>query len=80
MDWNSTYEAESFTVYSELNSKNSFYYDLAPKNAWGSQKLQISSNHPKFTSYSVALEFYSKELQIENFGAKLDRANAIVET
>ena len=38
LDSNSTYEAENFTVYSKFNSKNSFYYDRTPKNAWGGQK------------------------------------------
>ena len=36
--------------------------------------LPITPNLP------VALEFSFKELQIENFGAKLDRANVRVET
>ena len=36
LDSNSTYEAENFTVYSKFNSKNSFHYDSAPKNARGS--------------------------------------------
>ena len=55
LDSNSTYEAENFTVYSKFNSKNSFYYDRTPKNAWGSQKWQISSNHPDLASHSQAL-------------------------
>ena len=55
LDLNSTYQAENFTVYSKFNSKNSFYYDRSPKNAWGSQKWQISFNHPDLASHSQVL-------------------------
>ena len=55
LDLNSTYQAENFTVYSKFNSKNSFYYDRTPKNAWGSQKWQISFNHPDLASHSQVL-------------------------
>ena len=53
LDSNSTYEAENFTVYSKFNSKNSFYYDRMPKNACGSQKLQLSSDRLNLTSYAA---------------------------
>ena len=53
LDSNSTYEADNFTVYSKFNSKNSFYYDRMPKNAWGSQKLQLSSDRLNLTSYAA---------------------------
>ena len=49
---NSTYEAEIFTEYSKFNSKNSFYHDRTPKNAWGGQKLQLSSDRLNLTSYA----------------------------
>ena len=52
LDSNSTYEAENFTEYSKFNSKNSFYYDRTPKNAWGGQKLQLSSDRLNLTSYA----------------------------
>ena len=55
LDSNSTYQAENFTLYSKFNSKNSFYYDRTPKNAWGSQKWQISFNHPDLASHSQVL-------------------------